>query len=310
MHQSVLLDEAIDRLVTDTSGIYVDATFGGGGHTRALLKHLSPNAQIIAFDKDATVFANNHIEDRRLSLCHKSFADIQTVMNEQGIDEIQGVLADFGVSSMQLDTAERGFSFRYDAPLDMRMNQTAGLSAATWINTADEQEIAHILYHYGEEKKSRAIAKAIVSKRAHNEITRTTELADVITQTIGKYSAIHPATQSFQAIRMHINNELAEIQTLLNDAWQLLRKGGRLVCISFHSLEDRLVKQHFAHWAQGVQLPSYIPIRTQAQPAGMLIKKCKASKQEVMRNPRARSAVLRAIEKTKSSTNNNPEHLS
>jgi 16S rRNA (cytosine1402-N4)-methyltransferase len=305
-HQAVMLHEAVHALNIQAAGIYIDGTFGRGGHSQAILQHLGTAGRLIAFDKDpaAIAHAKKAISDSKFSIVHHSFADLQTVVNELGLSgKIQGILLDLGVSSPQLDDAERGFSFMREGPLDMRMNSQAGISAAQWLAHVDETELANVIYKYGEERFSRKIARAIVAARLQAPITTTKQLASIIAaaypcREIGK----HPATRTFQAIRIYINRELEDLEQGLTQALAVLAPGGRLAVISFHSLEDRIVKQFMQQHAKPPSLPRNLPIKAnqQMQPPLVLIGKAiKPSAAEVECNVRARSAMLRVAEKRK-----------
>lgn len=303
-HQTVLLDEAVVSILGAPDGVYVDATFGRGGHTRHLLGKLGPGARVIGFDKDPAAIAEGErlaAEDARFAIVHDSFAAILPVLEARGLaGRIDGVLADLGVSSPQLDDAERGFSFMNDGPLDMRMDPTRGQSAAAWIAGVGEEELARVLFEYGEERHSRRIARAIVRARAETPITRTRELAEIVAAAHPAWERHkHPATRAFQAIRIAINSELADIERFLRDALAALRPGGRLAVISFHSLEDRLVKQFFQKEARGDDFPPGLPITVDMLKPRLRLagKAIEPSAAEVAANPRARSARLRVAEK-------------
>ncbi|HCT41265.1 MAG TPA: 16S rRNA (cytosine(1402)-N(4))-methyltransferase [Moraxellaceae bacterium] len=304
VHQTVLLDEAVVSVLGARDGVYVDATFGRGGHTRHLLAQLDADARVIGFDKDPQAIAAGQLlaaEDARFSIVHESFADILDVMTAMGLaGSVNGVLADLGVSSPQLDDAERGFSFMNDGPLDMRMDVTRGQSAAEWIAGVDETELARVLFEFGEERHSRRIARAIVRGRAESPITRTKQLADIVAEAHPAWEKHkHPATRAFQAIRIFINNELGDIERFLCDALRVLRPQGRLAVISFHSLEDRLVKQYFQKEAKGDDFPPGLPITVDMLKPRLKIigKAIDPSAEEVSANPRSRSARLRVAEK-------------
>ena len=304
VHQTVLLDEAVVSVLGARDGVYVDATFGRGGHTRHLLAQLDADARVIGFDKDPQAIAAGQLlaaEDARFSIVHESFADILDVMTAMGLaGSVNGVLADLGVSSPQLDDAERGFSFMNDGPLDMRMDVTRGQSAAEWIADVDETELARVLFEFGEERHSRRIARAIVRVRAENPITRTKQLADIVAEAHPAWEKHkHPATRAFQAIRIFINNELGDIERFLRDALRVLKPQGRLAVISFHSLEDRLVKQYFQKEAKGDDFPPGLPITVDMLKPRLKIigKAIDPSVEEVSANPRSRSARLRVAEK-------------
>lgn len=302
-HQSVLLHEAVAALITDPTGLYVDGTFGRGGHSRAILERLSPEGRLLVIDKDPEAIAVAKAlqqEDSRVLVAHGSFAEMDHWVRELGqTNAVHGVLLDLGVSSPQLDDAARGFSFSKDGPLDMRMDPTKGRSAAEWLATASEEEIARVLYEYGEEKFSRRMARAIVAARTHTEIVSTLQLAEIVKQANPAWEKHkHPATRAFQGIRIFINDELGDLRRALQVARDLLVVGGRLVVISFHSLEDRMVKEFMRKEARGGDFPRGLPL-TQAQlkPALRVLGKRKSDEREVQDNVRARSAVLRVAEK-------------
>jgi 16S rRNA (cytosine1402-N4)-methyltransferase len=308
-HQTVLLDEAVVSVLGAEDGIYIDATFGRGGHSRYLLAKLNSSAQLLGFDKDPQAIRAGEMlaeEDARFSIVHESFADILAVIRGQGLlGKVDGVLADLGVSSPQLDDAERGFSFQNDGPLDMRMDTTRGASAAEWIADVAEVELARVLFEYGEERHSRRIARAILKAREEKLITRTKELADIVAAAHPAWERHkHPATRSFQAIRIAINNELGDITTFLRDGLAVLKPGGRLAVISFHSLEDRLVKQFFQKEAKGDDFPPGLPVTVDMLNPRLKIigKAIEPSAEEVAENPRSRSAHLRVAEKIAEAT--------
>jgi len=303
-HTTVLLQEAVEALVGDVDGFYVDGTFGRGGHCAELLSKLSPKASVLAVDKDPqaiSVGEDKFSEDARIKFVHGSFADLSDFIEKQGrIGKVSGVLLDLGVSSPQLDQAERGFSFMRDGPLDMRMDTTRGMSAAEWIATAEEQDIAQVIKQYGEEKFARRMASAVVRERSKEPITRTVQLASILAAAHPAWErGRHPATKAFQAIRIFINRELADLEILLKQVIDLLEIGGRLVVISFHSLEDRQVKRFIRDQERGIQLPKNLPIRDIER--GVRLKKVskaiKPSDFEVSENVRSRSAVMRVAER-------------
>lgn len=305
-HKTVLLDEAVNGLNLRSNGIYIDGTFGRGGHSRLILSQLGPEGRLLAIDRDPqAIAAAAEITDPRFSIIHGPFSDMATYVRELGLEgQINGVLLDLGVSSPQLDDAERGFSFMRDGPLDMRMDPTRGLSAAEWLMKAEEEDIAWVLKTFGEERFAKRIARAIVERNRLEPMTRTHELATLITNASPfREKHKHPATRSFQAIRIYINSELEEIERALNGALEILSPEGRLSIISFHSLEDRIVKQFIRHHSRGPQVPAGIPL-TEAQlrsQGGRKLKalgKMKPSSDEVSANPRARSSVLRFAERT------------
>jgi 16S rRNA (cytosine1402-N4)-methyltransferase len=303
MHQTVLLREAVDALVTSPSGFYIDGTFGRGGHTRHLLQSLNENGRVLGVDKDqAAQVAANELEkgEPRFEFFHGSFAQLPHQLRGMGIDAVDGILLDLGVSSPQLDDGERGFSFMRDGPLDMRMDTSRGETAAQWLSHADLQDIAGVLKDYGEERFARRIAAAIVDARAVSPIETTSQLARVVSDAHPRWEKHkHPATRSFQAIRIKVNRELEDLQEFLSVALDMLRVGGRLVVISFHSLEDRLVKRYMRDMARGDSLPRGVPVPDSALNRRMRLvgRSVKASAEEVAGNVRARSAVMRVAEK-------------
>jgi len=303
-HQTVLLEQTVAAVLNDSAGIYVDGTFGRGGHSRLLLSRLSANARLIGIDKDPEAVAEGQRlmqADARFTMLQGSFADMRALLRARGIVQpLAGVLLDLGVSSPQLDQAERGFSFLKDGALDMRMNPAQGESAQQWLQHAEENEIARVLKEYGEERFARRIARAIVAARAETPLRSTLQLARVVAEANPAWEkGKHPATRAFQAIRIHINNELGDLETLLSDVLELLGVGGRLAVISFHSLEDRIVKRFIRQQVRGDELPAYIPIQADALHVRMraLGKAVQPGSDEIDANPRARSAVLRAAEK-------------
>ncbi|MGB2154402.1 MAG: 16S rRNA (cytosine(1402)-N(4))-methyltransferase RsmH [Porticoccaceae bacterium] len=303
-HTTVLLHEAVDALVSEPGGFYVDGTFGRGGHTAELLSRLSGQGSVLAIDKDPQAIASGEERfagDDRLQLFHGSFADLQNVTAEMGKSgEVSGVLLDLGVSSPQLDQAERGFSFMRDGPLDMRMDTSRGLSAAEWIADANEQEIARVIKDYGEERFARRMASAVVRERAIKPITGTVQLASILAEAHPAWErGRHPATKAFQGIRIFINRELDDLEDLLSQVIDTLKVGGRLVIISFHSLEDRRVKRFIRDQEQGIKLPKNLPVRD-VDRGVRLVKVGKAIKpasSEVDGNVRSRSAVMRVAER-------------
>ncbi len=304
MHHPVLLQEAIEALVTSPGGFYVDGTFGRGGHSRALLRRLGPAGRVLGIDKDPaaeSVAAQLVGEDERFSFCQGSFADLPARLAEREVAAVDGILLDLGVSSPQLDEAERGFSFSQDGPLDMRMDTSRGQTAAEWLASADEAEIALTLRELGEERFARRIARALVEARAEQAITTTARLAQIVSAANPRWEKHkHPATRAFQAIRIRVNRELEDLQVLLSSALSLLAIGGRLVVISFHSLEDRLVKRYMREMARGPELPRGLPIPDAAihRPMKLVGRALRATADEVAANPRARSAIMRVAEKT------------
>jgi len=303
-HHAVLLSEAIDGLNIKADGKYIDATFGRGGHSKAILDRLGPNGRLLGLDKDpeAIVYANNELAgDQRFSIEHCSFEDIGRVVQQKDwIEKVDGVLMDLGVSSPQLDDASRGFSFQKDGDLDMRMNPESGISAARWIATATDTEMARVFKLYGEEKFSKRIAKAIVAVRASTDITRTTQLAKIIAEANPAWEKHKdPATRCFQAIRIYINQELDELSECLLKVIDVLAVGGRLAVISFHSGEDRIVKRFINKQIRGDDFPADLPV-TQSMLNPILRKigkPIRASDAEVEVNVRARSAIMRVAER-------------
>lgn len=305
-HEPVLCQETVATLTktvegTVNQGVYVDATFGRGGHATALLAVLGEDSRVVALDRDpAAVAAGEEMarSEPRLTICHGRFSDLRQVLASLGIESVQGVLMDLGVSSPQLDDPERGFSFLRSGPLDMRMDPSSGISAAQWLNSASEQEIAEVLKSFGEERYAKRIAAAIVAARP---VSETLELAELVRAaqpraTPGK----HEATRVFQAIRMCVNDELGELESGLRQAFEMLSAGGRLAVISFHSLEDRMVKRFFRSLTAPPALPRRLPVRADAHrvTARLVAGPVRAGAAERSRNPRSRSAVLRVLEKT------------
>lgn len=304
-HISVLLDECIEALAIKPGGIYIDATFGRGGHSAHILDALGDDGQLIAFDRDpqAIQAAERFAEDKRFRIIHAPFGNMAEEVESLGLTgKIDGVLMDLGVSSPQLDDAERGFSFLRDGPLDMRMDTSKGQSAADWLAHAEEQDITQVIKEFGEEKFGKRIAHAIVNTRKETPITRTAQLATIIDQAVpvkDKYK--HPATRAFQGIRIYINAELEQLRVGLKAATQVLAKEGRLAVISFHSLEDRLVKRFIKDQSKGKVVPHNMPITQAEIDADKVLKALgraiKPSGEEVMNNVRSRSSVLRVAEK-------------
>ena len=303
-HVPVLLNEAVSALAISADGFYIDGTFGRGGHARQILMQLSDTGRLLALDKDPVAIAQGQTlaqQDNRFEIEQCSFADMATAVNQrlwQG--KVNGILLDIGVSSPQIDLAERGFSFQQDGPLDMRMDPDSGISAAQWLATADMDDIAFVLKTMGEERFSKRIARAIVETREHSPISTTKQLAALVDKASPfREKHKHPATRTFQAIRIYINNELDDLKVGLRQALDVLAIGGRLVVISFHSLEDRIVKRFFREQARGDNFPANFPVTVdQLNPKVKIIGKViKASQQELATNPRARSAILRVVEK-------------
>jgi len=302
VHATVLLNEAVDALQVKPDGIYVDGTFGRGGHSRLILSKLGASGRLIAFDKDPmAIAAGQAIHDARFHMVHSGFEHLSEKLREQGVGKVDGVLLDLGVSSPQLDDAQRGFSFRFDAPLDMRMDTSRGLTAAEWLAVADESELTEVIRDYGEERFARQVARAIVAARQEHAIDTTKRLTDIVGKTVHtREPGKNPATRTFQAIRIYINRELEELENVLPQCVDELKVGGRMSVISFHSLEDRMVKQFMRDMAQGDKLPKNVPIRAADIPQGkvkLVGKPIYASEQELTANPRARSAVLRVAER-------------
>ena len=303
-HKPVLLNEVIKALNIRSDGFYIDGTFGRGGHSREIIKRLGCNGRLLAFDKDpdAVMSAGTDLmQDERFEIIKGSFTMLMSYVKQHEVEEkVSGVLFDLGVSSPQFDNSKRGFSFRYDSPLDMRMNPDEGESVANWLNKANETEIADVIYKYGEERASRKIAKAIISFREKTSIDSTKQLTDIISNSIpSKKNNIHPATKTFQAFRIFINHELDEIKEVLPQAADVLCKGGRLAAISFHSLEDRIVKRFLRAQSRPKEQPPEIPILENCCDIKLKLigKKIRPSKEEITNNPRARSALLRVAER-------------
>lgn len=299
-HTTVLLDEAVDGVMARPDGIYLDGTFGRGGHSRALLARLAPEGRLVAIDRDPeAIAAAASITDPRFAIVHGGFADMAELLAGQGVHQLDGVLLDLGVSSPQIDNPQRGFSFRFDGPLDMRMDTTRGESAATFLARADEREIAEVIRDYGEERFAGQIAKALVARReAGAPLTRTDELRELVARAVKtREPGQDPATRTFQALRIHVNRELEQLEQGLSAALRLLAPGGRLSVISFHSLEDRRVKQFIAAHSKA-EFDRRAPF---APPPALALKslgRVMPGAAEVAANPRSRSAVLRIAERT------------
>jgi len=304
-HITVLLNEAVDALAVREDGIYVDGTFGRGGHSRLILSRLGSQGRLIVFDKDpqAIEAAQKLAEqDGRVTVVHDGFSSFQTTLDKLGIEEIDGALFDLGISSPQIDDGARGFSFRFDAPLDMRMDPTRGMSAAEWIATASEQDLHEVIKNYGEERFSRQIARAIVAQRTESPIDTTRKLAQLVAQNVRtRERGQDPATRTFQAVRIFINRELEEVEAVLPQVMGRLKQGGRLAVIAFHSLEDRMVKQFIKKNSKGKEVPRGLPILESELnkdiPLKAIGKAIMPSEEEIRENPRSRSAVLRVAEK-------------
>lgn len=297
-HVSVLLAEAVEGLAIRPDGVYVDGTFGRGGHSRAILAKLGEHGRLVAIDRDpAAIEAGRSIGDKRFMLVHAPFSELDEVLEELGVDAVDGVLFDLGVSSPQFDEAERGMSFRFDAPLDMRMDPTRGLTVAQWLERASVAEITEVLRDYGEERFAYAIAKAIAAARTGGVVATTRQLAEIVEKAVRtREPGQHPATRSFQALRIYINQELEELALVLPQAVSRLLPDGRLAVISFHSLEDRIVKRFMRDESRPLQLPARLPLRADQLPKPRLRligRAVRPSATEVAANPRARSAVLR-----------------
>jgi len=302
-HATVLLHEAVEALRVKPEGIYVDGTFGRGGHSRRILQELGPRGRLIALDKDpVAVAAAREIPDVRLGIVHSGFAHFAEVLNGLAVEKVDGVLLDLGVSSPQLDDELRGFSFRFNAPLDMRMDTSTGETAAQWLATVDESLLTEVIRDYGEERFAKQIARALVAARQELPIATTQQLAQLVAKAVRtREPGQNPATRTFQAIRIYLNQELDELARVLPQCVDRLNPGGRLVVISFHSLEDRMVKRFMREMAQGERLPRNLPVRAAELPRGKLRlvgRALRASGQEVAANPRARSAVMRVAERT------------
>ena len=305
-HTPVLLNEAVDGLNVRANGIYVDGTFGRGGHSREILRRLNAQGRLIALDRDPTAMVRQGgIQDVRLKLLHRRFSELQAVLHECDVAGVDGVLLDLGISSPQIDEPARGFSFRADAPLDMRMDTSRGMTAAEWLATADEDEIKEVIRNHGEERFAKPIAAAIIAARARVPITTTRQLARIVATVVRtREPGQDPATRTFQAVRIHINQELEELTAVLPQSIAALAPGGRLAVISFHSLEDRIVKRFLRAWSKPSQVPRRLPLRAAEMPPAKLRligKAQRPSAQEVAANPRARSAVLRVAEKSEMS---------
>jgi 16S rRNA (cytosine1402-N4)-methyltransferase len=309
-HRPVLLDEVIEGLAIRPNGTYVDGTFGRGGHSRAILQALGEQGRLIVLDKDPEAISSareQHANDARVTIIHDDYAQLKEHIQQQGLElEVDGVLLDLGVSSPQLDDASRGFSFQQNGPLDMRMDTSRGETAAQWLMRADEQEIADVLWRYGEERFSRRIARTIVEYRREQPIDDTATLAAIVRDCVpaprGRQDkSKHPATRAFQAIRIRINQELDHVERVLGDIFDVLRVGGRLLVISFHSLEDRLVKRFIRDESTVPRIPRGMPIRESELKVRVRLravgKAIRAGLDELAENPRARSAVLRIAER-------------
>ncbi len=299
-HTAVFLHEAVDALVTDPAGTYVDGTFGRGGHSRRLLERLAPGGRLLALDRDPeAVAAAAEVQDARFSIHHANFAELPSVLADLGIAQVDGVLLDLGVSSPQIDTPARGFSFRFDGPLDMRMDPTRGESAAEFLERADQAAIAEVIRDYGEERFAVSISKALVARRESGQPVRTTaQLAQLVAGAVRTREAGQdPATRTFQALRIFVNAELEALEQALRDSLAVLKPGGRLAVIAFHSLEDRIVKTFIARESKSA-FDRRAPFAEPAPLRLAALGRAKPSAAEVAANPRARSAVLRVAERT------------
>jgi 16S rRNA (cytosine1402-N4)-methyltransferase len=301
-HVTVLLDEAVESLAIKSDGVYMDATFGRGGHSRKILSVLGEAGRLVAVDRDLyAIAAGAAIGDPRFQLVHRAFGELAEAASEAGVGDVDGILFDVGVSSPQIDDGERGFSFRHNAPLDMRMDTTQGETAAEWLARAEIKEITEVIRNYGEERFAFQIAKKVVAARLEQPIVTTGQFASIVRSTVRtREPGQDPATRSFQALRIHINQELRQLEIALPQALELLKPGGRLVVISFHSLEDRIVKNFMRQQSVADDLPKGLPLRADQLPKPKLRlvgKMFKPTPEEVAANPRARSAVMRVAEK-------------
>ncbi|MEN9480482.1 MAG: hypothetical protein RLZZ298_1877 [Pseudomonadota bacterium] len=301
-HVTVLLEEAVESLAIKADGIYMDGTFGRGGHSRLILSKLGEKGRLVAVDRDLhAIAAGAAIKDSRFRLVHRAFGEIAEAAHEAGVPAVDGILFDIGVSSPQIDDGERGFSFRHDAPLDMRMDVTQGETAAEWLARAEIRDITEVIRNYGEERFAFQIAKKVVAARLEQPIVTTGQFASIVRSTVRtREPGQDPATRSFQALRIHINQELRQLEIALPQALELLKPGGRLVVISFHSLEDRIVKNFMRQQSVADDLPKGLPLRADQLPKPKLRlvgKMFKPTPEEVAANPRARSAVMRVAEK-------------
>jgi 16S rRNA (cytosine1402-N4)-methyltransferase len=303
-HVTVLLNEAVDALYIKPSGIYIDGTFGRGGHSRLILSKLGDEGRLFAIDRDlAALVEGQSIQDARFSIEHRHFSEINQLAISNNLTKVDGILLDLGISSPQIDEGERGFSFRFDAPLDMRMDQTRGKTVAELLSTISEQQLGKVIKDYGEERFAKQVARAIIKERTDGRaITTTGQLAKVVASAIPKIEpGQNPATRTFQALRIYVNSELEELSLILPQCLNLLAEGGRLVVISFHSLEDRIVKQFIQSEQNRDDLPANFPVKAKDLPQPRLMaigKAIKPSAAEVKANPRSRSAVMRVAERT------------
>ncbi len=303
-HIAVMLNEAVEGLAVKPSGIYVDGTFGRGGHSRKILEQLGKGGRLIAFDRDLAAIASAEaIQDPRFHIVHSHFAGLAEELTALGVNKVDGILLDLGISSPQIDVGERGFSFRFDGPLDMRMDQTTGRTAADYLAVVTEQELGKVIKEYGEERFAKQIARALIAERTGgNAVTTTKHLAKIVADAVPKIEpGQDPATRTFQALRIYLNQELEELSLVLPQCLALLSPEGRLSVISFHSLEDRIVKQFVRGEQDRDDLPANFPVMAKDLPQPrmkMVGKAMKPSAEEVKRNPRSRSAVLRVAERT------------
>ncbi|TXL00101.1 16S rRNA (cytosine(1402)-N(4))-methyltransferase [Methylococcaceae bacterium HT1] len=306
MHLPVLFNEVLDGLSIKPDGVYIDCTFGRGGHSKGILQLLGAEGHLLALDRDLDAiqseYAQEMLKDPRFQLEHCCFSQLQEVVEKRGwLGKVDGVLMDFGVSSPQLDNAQRGFSFMQDGPLDMRMDCSSGLSAAEWLATVSEKDLVRVLFDYGEERFARRIANAVVTQRLEKPLETTQQFVNLLIEAIPfKEKHKHPATRSFQAVRIAINSELEEITKVLDQAVNVLASGGRMAVISFHSLEDRIVKRFIRDESRGKYTSSKLPLQPEELAAIRLKKLGKANKagpQELAENPRSRSAVMRVAER-------------
>ncbi len=301
-HITVLLDEAVAALAIKQDGVYVDCTFGRGGHSALILNQLGESGRLIALDKDTTAVAHGNLwTDARFQLVHSGFTHLSEVLDRLGVSRVDGILLDLGVSSPQLDEAERGFSFRFDAPLDMRMDTSTGITAAQWLETVDESLLAEVIRDYGEERFAKQIARAVVAAREIQPIQTTWQLVELVSKTVRTREAgKNPATRTFQAIRIYLNRELEELEQVLPQCITHLKTGGRLAVISFHSLEDRMVKHFMRGMVEADKLPRNVPIRASEVPQSkmkLIGKATRSGDAELKINPRARSAMMRVAER-------------
>ena len=305
MHVTVLLEEAVDSLGVKPSGVYIDGTFGFGGHSRLILEKLDENGRLIAFDKDmSAVTTGQTIKNKNFHITHSKFSRIKQELEKLGVSQADGILLDLGVSSLQLEDTSRGFSFRLDGPLDMRMDTSQGQTATEWIASVSEKHLGEVIKDYGEERFAKQIAREVVAARSKQPITTTLQLAEIVAKVVHPNKKNHnPATRTFQAIRIYLNQELEELSLILPECMGLLKEGGRLVVISFHSLEDRVVKRFIREAACPDKLPSRLPVRDEEvrrliRPKLRLVGKAiRPKERELVVNPRARSAVMRVAER-------------